>query len=128
MCWGNEKSWGDKICIGNGCKCFECSCANGVNVIEVFKEMAFDAYQMFDEDNSGGLSFPVGNEEKENGGENNGGKSDSGNHKNKNDGGGKVVVEGASGGGCSCWKNWSKKKFERGLALVHSDWKEVDFI
>ena len=44
-------------------KYFECSCLNGINVLEIFNEIAYDAYQMFKELNSSRLSFALKKEE-----------------------------------------------------------------
>ena len=45
---------------------------NGINVIEIFKEIVYDAYQTFNEDNSSRLSFHINiYDEKENNNQNN---------------------------------------------------------
>ena len=45
------------------CKYFECSSLDGINVLEIFNEIVFDAYQIFMEFNSSRLSFALQKEE-----------------------------------------------------------------
>jgi GTPase SAR1 family protein len=45
------------------CKYFECSSLEGINVLEIFNEIVFDAYQIFMEFNSSRLSFALQKEE-----------------------------------------------------------------
>ena len=65
-----KKSEVKKLAYEKFCKYFECSCSNGINVIEIFKEIVYDAYQTFNEDNSSRLSFYL-HDEKENNNKNN---------------------------------------------------------
>jgi len=87
--WTNlikEKGNGDIIIVGNkiddrekrqikkgevklfatkeNCKYFECSCLVGINVLEIFNEIVYDAYQLFMEFNSSRMSFPLKEEKK----------------------------------------------------------------
>ena len=67
-----KKSEVKKLASEKHCKYFECSCSNGINVIEIFKEIVYDAYQTFNEDNSSRLSFHINiYDEKENNNQNN---------------------------------------------------------
>ena len=86
--WTNlikEKGNGDIIIVGNkiddrekrqikkgevklfankeNCKYFECSSLEGINVLEIFNEIVYDAYQIFMEFNSSRLSFALQKEE-----------------------------------------------------------------
>ena len=72
-----KKSEVKKLAYEKFCKYFECSCSNGINVIEIFKEIVYDAYQTFNEDNSIRLSFHIQYDEKEN-------KNNNNKNKNKN--------------------------------------------
>ena len=45
------------------CKYFECSCLVGINVLEIFNEIVYDAYQIFTQFNSSRMSFGLRKEE-----------------------------------------------------------------
>lgn len=83
-----EKGNGDIIIIGNkiderekrkikkaevklfaedeNCRYFECSCLSGINVLEIFNQIVYDAYQIFTDLNSSRISFPLRNVENGN--------------------------------------------------------------
>ena len=54
---------GKRLANDNNCKYFECSGLEGINVLEIFNEIVYDAYQIFMEFNSSRLSFALQNEE-----------------------------------------------------------------
>jgi small GTP-binding protein len=55
-----------KLAAKNNCKYFECCCLNGINILEIFNEIVFDAYQNFNDENSSKMSSPLKMDEKKN--------------------------------------------------------------